>query len=179
MDKQFAKHMIYGKYVKNTVTDDMYKLIEDMNAEKETVRVVNLSNYKRYDLLGTWIRNYESDSFGFRDRFTGNIDDYVTERKSYEEEQKIADVIPQNKIPFITPDYKTLFTVTELDFVEFDTVDGETELRRVIADDCETNGFNACHFHFENGSVYHICEFAGKVNPNGDRVRPVNNKTSK
>ena len=175
MDKQFAKHMKWGKYVKNPATNQTYKLIEDMNSEKETVRVVNLSNWERYRCLGAWIQNYESNCFNFRDRHNADdVEKWKAERLTYEEEQNIADVIPQNRIPFITPDYKKLFTVTELDIVEFVTSDGETEQRRVIADDCETDGFNACHFHFEGYShCWHVCEFASKVNPSGDKVRPI------
>jgi hypothetical protein len=102
-------------------------------------------------------------------------------KKDLQEERiAVKDVEPCIKIRFITPDYITLFEATDFDMVEFDTysfdrsagyIKSGTELRRVIADDCGTDDLSAYHFHFENGECYHICEFAEKVNPNGDRVR--------
>jgi len=86
------------------------------------------------------------------------------------------------KIPFRTADGKNLFFVREFNCVYFermklndagDSIYDCTDVRRVIADDC-TDGNWAYHFHFEdNGEVYHVDEFAGKVNPQGNRVKPI------
>ena len=43
-----------------------YKLIENMDGGKETVKVVSMDNWGRYDLLKAWVRNWEQNSMGFR-----------------------------------------------------------------------------------------------------------------
>jgi len=86
------------------------------------------------------------------------------------------------KIPFRTVDGMNLFFVREFNCVMFermklndagDSVYDCTDVRRVIADGF-TDGDWAYHFHFEDsGEIYHVDEFASKINPHGNRVRPI------
>jgi hypothetical protein len=160
MEKTYAKFMKWGRLVNNK-SSEVFKLIEDMDNNNNTVKVVNMNNWKRYDLLKAWIRNYESNSMGFRDRFDENIEDCKKEMQSYETELQITDIEPANKIQFITPNYKTKFEVKNLDSI---LVNGES--RRVIFLD-ET------HFQFEKGSCYHICQWAELCDKNGIEINPI------
>ncbi len=147
MDKNFARFMKWGKLVKN-LSNVTFKLVENMNDNSELVKAVNMDNWQRYELLKAWIRNWEANSMGFRERFTGNIEDCKVEMHSYEVELQISDIEPANKIRFITSDYKTKFEVMDFDII---LVNGES--KRVIY-------LDECHFQFEKGSCYHICQWA-------------------
>lgn len=147
MEKNFARFMKWGKLVKYS-SNEVFKLVENMSDSNELVKAVNMGNWQRYELLKAWINNWESDSMGFRDRFTGNIEDCKVEKQSYETELKISDIEPANKIRFITSDYKTKFEITDFDSV---LVNGEPK-RAIYLDEY--------HFQFEKGSCYHICQWA-------------------
>ena len=164
MVKQYAKYMRYGKVVRCSWTAWDYKLIEDMDAEKATVKAVLLDNYERYRLLGIWIENWNKDS-GFRERFTENIDACIKEREAYVEELRISDVTPVNEIRFITPHYDTKFVVNDLGRVK---VNGKTQKVYYI---------DEYHFGFVDGAVYHICEFAELCEKNGIDINPVMRNT--
>lgn len=85
---------------------------------------------------------------------------------------EVTSITPADKVRFIAPHYKLLFEVKNLECV---LLDGE--IRRVIA----FEGGEVYHFGFDlpnaksNSYVkcWHICEFAEKFNPNGDRVKPI------
>lgn len=158
MEKNFAKFMKWGKLVKN-ISNEVFKLIENMDNNKDIVKTVNMENWNRYDLLKAWIRNYESNSMGFRDRFDGNVEDCKNEMQSYETDLQITDIEPANKIRFITSDYKTKFEITDFDSV---LVNGES--RRAIY-------LDECHFQFEKGNVYHICQWAEICEKNGIEIK--------
>lgn len=143
--------MHYGKLVKAN-NGELYKLVQDMTAEENTVFAVNMNNFERWHLLKTWNNNQ-----------VGLTDEQREEMASYIIALDIDNFRPNNKVKFITSDYKTLFEVTDLDEVKFIGYDGEEENRRVIFLD-ET------HFSFLGGSCYHIHEFATKCKKNGCRV---------
>jgi hypothetical protein len=147
MEKEYARFMKWGKLVKNT-SNETFKLVEDMNNNSEIVKAVSMDNLQRYELLKAWIRNWEQNIIGFRNRFTENIEDCKIESKNYEVELRITELEPANKVRFITPNYEELFTITDLDYI---LVNGE--LRRVIY-------LDEYHFQFEKGNVYHICQWA-------------------
>jgi hypothetical protein len=149
--------MKWGKLVKDT-KDNIYKLIENMNDNSEFIKVISMDNWQRYELLKAWIKNYESNSMNFRDRFTGNIEDCKTEMQSYETELSISDIEPANKIRFITSDYKEIFIITD-----FDSVLVNGELRKVIY-------LDEYHFQFEKGNCYHICQWAEICEKNGIEI---------
>ena len=74
-----------------------------------------------------------------------------------------------DKIRFITPSYDLLFTVENNGIVFFNG-----KKVKVVADDNPVY-----HFHFEDiktnkkiSFIFHICEFAEKVNSGGRRVLP-------
>jgi len=159
MEKNFARFMRWGKLVTNSALEK-FKLIENMG-ENDTIKAVNMDNWQRYDLLRAWIRNYESNSMGFRDRFTGNIEDCKIEMQSYETELRITGIKPANKIRFITSDYKTKFEITDFDSV---LVNGEP--RRAIY-------LDEYHFQFEKGSCYHICQWAEMCEKNAIEVKQI------
>lgn len=160
MDKIFAKYMKWGRKVKSSWTGDTFKLVEDMDESKPTVLAVNESNVQRYDTLRAWLRNWENDE-SFRKRFTGSIEDCRLEKASYEESLKVSDITPNDIVRFITPQYETMFSVTNLSNVK---VDGK--IRRVIyVDDY--------HFMFEAGSAFHICQYAEICKQNGTKVEMI------
>lgn len=161
MNKRFAKYMRYGKTVKSSWTDNEFKLIEDMNENKTTVKAVSLEKLRRWELLKAWIYNWEHDK-DFRERFTMNIEDCRKEKSNYEEELKISDIIPNNKIRFIYPDYTSKFEVDDLSKV---LVNGKS-VRVAYYDDY--------HFLFvDTGRIFHICEYAELCEKNRIKVRPV------
>ena len=150
MVKQFAKYMTWGKEVKSSYTGEVFKLIQDMDASQPTVTAVNVENWRRYELLKAWSRNH-----------VGLSDEERSEMLSYEEVLEIASVEPHNTIRFITSDYTTKFEVKNLGRV---MVNGM--VKRVIY-------LDACHFAFEGGMFYHICEFAELCERTGAIVTPV------
>jgi len=117
----------------------------------------------------------DNDGYIIVESDKGFFDDerYIWVKDFREERIAAEDVEPCIKVRFITPEYKTIFEVTDFGFVKFDTYDNRTVVKRVIADDCGSDDLSACHFHFEGDFCWHICEFAERVNPNGNRVRPV------
>ena len=166
MNKKYAKFMRYGKTVKSQWTDTIFKLIEDMNEDKETVRGVSLDVLNRYDLLNAWIRNYKNDK-SFREKFTMDIKKCENERDSYEQELLISDVKPADKIRFIYPDYTSKFEADDLSNI---LVDGKA--RKVIYVD-------AYHFAFvDTGRVFHICEYAELCDKNKIKVKPQENNSN-
>ena len=164
MVKQYAKYMKYGKVVECSWTAEHYKLIEDMDESKDTVKAVAVDNWRRYELLGAWIRNWNKDE-KFRERFTGNIEECTKEHDGYETELRIADVTPANKIRFITSEYKTIFEADDLSLVK---VDGKAKRAYYI---------DECHFGFVGGLAYHICQFAEICERSGIEVKPIEKNT--
>ena len=162
MLKMYAKYMKNGKLVKSSWTDEVYQLIENMDAEKGTVKAVAVKNSNRYDTLCAWLRNWNNDK-GFRERFSGNIEDCKIEKENYEQVLKISDVTPANVIRFITSGYKTKFTVGDLSKVK---VNGRTETVAYI------DGYHFCFV--ESNDVFHICEFAEFCERSGIEVKPAN-----
>jgi hypothetical protein len=80
-------------------------------------------------------------------------------RQQIEEALHIPDMA-KKKIRFITPDYNTLFEVNHGDKV---LMDGKP---RVV------NYMDETHFNLDGGECWHICQFAERVNPQGNRVAP-------
>ena len=146
MEKKYAKYMRYGKTVE--CDNVVYQLIEDMNSEADNVRVIAMSCKERYYRLIAWIRNWESNNMGFRDRFTDNIEDCKIEKQSYEIEIKIENVFPCDMIRFINSDYKEKFKVKNFSMISLN------------GDPKQVYYIDECHFGFVNGWCYHICEFA-------------------
>jgi len=158
MEKNYARFMKWGKLVKFP-SGETFILIENMDNGSDFVKAVNMDNWRQYELLKAWISNYESNSMGFRKRFTGNIEDCKTEMAGYETKLQISGLEPANKIRFITSDYKTRFEITDFDSV---LVNGEPR-RAIFLDEY--------HFQFENGSCYHICQWAEICEKNGIEVK--------
>lgn len=156
MDKKFAKYMNYGKRVTDC-NGTVYKLIEEAEG-KETVKAVREDNLKRYDLLTAWVRNWDTNSGSFRERFTGDIEDCRKERVGYEESVNVAKIIPCDKVRFISSDYKTKFEVDNFSEV---LVNGE---RRTVV------YLDDYHFKFIGGWTYHICQYAELCEKNGIEV---------
>ena len=146
MEKKYAKYMRYGTAVE--CDNEVYKLIEDMSGEADTVKVIPMSCKERYYLLIAWMQNWKSNSMGFRDRFTGNIEDIEIEKLSYETELKIEDVTPCDIIRFIDSNYREKFKVKNFSII---SVNG-TQRQVYYIDEC--------HFGFIRGDIYHICQFA-------------------
>lgn len=164
MMKQFAKHMRYGKVVKSSWTGEHYKLIEDMDETKDSVKVVAVDNYERYRMLGAWLENWKKDE-KFRERFTRNIEECAKEREGYEVELPVKDLNPANKIRFITSEYKTIFEIEDLSMV---LVDGKPKRAYFI---------DEYHFGFVGGLAYHICQFAEACERSGIEVKPIEKNT--
>lgn len=139
MEQLLAKYMRYGKRVRNPKTNIAYKLIADMDEHKETVKAVPMDSWRRYELLTAWSRNYDSNTYSFRERFTENIEDCRRERLNYEEEIRVEDVFPDNEVIFVNVDGTTKMTVKDLTVIR---VNG---IRALIVYDDE------CHFHFGTG----------------------------
>lgn len=165
IEKGLRKYMRYGNTVAHDKTGVVYKLLDDMDENMEFVKAVNTSNLKRYDLLSAWVRNWDSDSSGFRKRFEENGEDIEAvraERESLITEVKCDDVSTADKVRFITPNYETLFEVKNLGKV---LLNGK--VRQVFFID-------ECHFGFvENGNIYHICEFAELAEKHNAKVEPL------
>lgn len=150
-----AKYMKYGKLVKDNQSGTVYRLIADMDEMSVSVKAENLEAWERYNLLSAWMRNWDNDS-RFRKRFTGNIKKCGKERARYEEEIRICDAFPVNKVRFITADGKIKFTVDDLTVI---LVNG---IRALVVYLDET------HFTFGTrietnlyGGCFHIDQFAG------------------
>ena len=155
MDKKFAKYMRYGKQVKTVPDGETFKLIEDMDANKDTVRAVPMCNLSRYELLQAWSKNR-----------VGVTEEERNEMQGYESELPIDGIVPNNVVRFITSGYNTLFEVPDLSFVK---VNGE--LRQVVYID-------DYHFSFAGesliawGGCLHICQFAELCEKNRIEVEP-------
>ena len=160
--------MRYGKTVKHTPSGKVFVLVEAMDENKDAVAAVSRENESRYNLLGAWIRNWEHDYSGFRERFSGDIEECRKERQGYIESLKISEVEPNDNVRFITPDYDTKFVAKDLSMV---SVNGT--LRRVVY-------YDEYHFAFANEKNYlgsgwvHICEYAELCENNGTVVSPLN-----
>lgn len=169
MVKEFAKYMTWGKIVESLHTGTTFKLIEDMDKKKDTVRAVSMENWKRYDLLKAWIRNYDQAVWGFRDKYSQkDADGWKAEKQSYEVELKIDCIKPCNKIRFITPDYKTKFEVENLSLI---SVNGKAarvayldETHFTFVDTVSMNLYGGC---------FHICQFAELCERDGIEVKPL------
>lgn len=168
MNKEFAKYMKCGKKVQSVYTAQVYKLIEDMSANKDMVKAVDMDNWSRYELLNAWIRNWDQNSMGFRERFTENIEDCKAEMQGCEAEVRIDAVSPYNKVRFITSGYETKFEVKDLTYV---LVNGKAARVAYIDD---------CHFTFVDttamnlyGGCFHISQFAELCEKNGIEVSPI------
>ncbi|BAL01857.1 hypothetical protein OBV_p-00020 (plasmid) [Oscillibacter valericigenes Sjm18-20] len=167
MVKCFAKYMRCGKHVLSQVTEQKYSLIEDMNAEKETVRAVSMDNWKRYQLLRAWVQNYDHLA-GFKERFTGDIEECKSEMRGYETELRVDSVSPCDKIRFITSDYKEKFKVTDLSNI---LINGKVarvayldEYHFTFVDTVSTRLYGGC---------FHICQFAEICEKNRVSVEPI------
>ena len=166
MVKSFSKYMRFGKLVKSLLTAEVYKLIEDMDENKDTVQAVNINDWERYRLLLAWEQNYKQ-SEDFRERFAKQgerIEDCEAERKGYIIDLAIANISPCNKVRFIDTHYNTKFIVEDLKNVIFNG-----KVKRVIY-------YDDYHFSFEDGRVFHICEFAELCEKNNIEVFPIEKK---
>lgn len=162
MDKKYAKYMTYGKMVKSSWTEEVYKLIENMDEKRDTVLAVELNNLRRYDILSAWIHNYDSNYFNFREKHTAeNVEEWKDEKKSYEIELRVQDVTPNDKIRFIAPDYTLRFEVENLGRIK-----ENGKVKKVY----HIDGY---HFGFVGGSIFHICEYAEICKKNGITVEPL------
>ena len=156
MDKQYAKYMTLGKQVRTITEGYVYKLIEDMDPNKDTVNVINMDNWERYRLLKAWSENQ-----------VGVTDEQRKEMTGYVETVSIDSVVPYNKVRFITPDYKPLFEVNDLDDV---LINGEPHKVAYI---------DETHFTFVGesmalyGGCLHIDQFAEICARNGHAVAVV------
>lgn len=166
MDKAYAKYMKFGGMV--AYAGKKYKLVADMNEKEETVKAVSMDNWGRYHMLSAWIMNWEQNSIGFRDRFTGNIEDCRAERTTYEVELKIQDVQPCDKVRFVKTRGHEEFEVTNLSRV---LVDGEAamvvymdETHFTFADKISTRLYGGC---------FHIDQFAEICDANNVDVRQI------
>lgn len=163
--KTLRKYMRYGKLVESDWTGETYKLLDDMDEDKEFVKAVNTSDLRRYELLTAWVRNWDSDSSGFRKRFEENGEDIEAvraERESLITELKCDNVSTADKVRFITPNYENRFEVKNLGKV---LVNGKVKQVYYI---------DEYHFGFiENGCIYHICKFAERAERNGIKVEPL------
>ena len=147
MLKEQAKQMIQGKTVESSWTGEVYKLVEDMKGAKGTVKAVALNVWGRYTMLTAWVTNWDRDA-AFRARFGSDIEKCRAERLNYEVELKISDVVPHDKVRFVTSTGKTLFEARDLSWVK---VDGRMQ-QVVYIDDY--------HFKLGRGDVFHIYQFA-------------------
>lgn len=167
MDKKYAKYMKYGKLVEDPKTKKVYMLVENMREDKDVVMAVDMDNCNRYERLSAWIDNWQSNNYGFRERFTEDIAAIKAEHKSYEETIKIEDVIPHNEIRFITSSYKTLFFVKDLSAVLINGV----EARVAYNDDYHFTFIDRVGMHLYGG-CFHICQFAEICEQQGYEVKP-------
>ncbi len=161
MNVEYAKYMRYGKTVKDNRTSEEYVLLSGVDEKTNTVYGVGVGNKARLDLLSAWIGNWEKNYLNFRERWQGDVDQCRAERESYIISLPVADIEPCNRVRFITPNYDTLFEVTD-----FDTVKVNGEVRRVYS-------LDDYHFGFVGGAVFHICEFAELCQRNGLSVEPI------
>ena len=169
MVKEFAKYMTWGKLVESMHTGFVYKLVENMEKKKDTVRAVNVENWKRYELLKAWIRNYDQAAGNFREKYTEeDMDGWKAEKASYEEALKVGCVKPVDKIRFITPDYKTKFEAVNLSLV---SVDGKAA-RVAYLDETHFTFVDAFSMNLYGG-CFHICQFAELCERNGIEVKPL------
>lgn len=155
MEKAFVKYMKYGKEVKSSYTEEEYKIVED-ECTNDVLKCVSVRNYDRYNTLKAWKRNkvHEKEPEKY-------IED-EREKKSYEIELRIADLIPNNFVRFIYSNYKSKFEVRDLTNV---IVNGK--VKRVVY-------LDEYHFMFEEDNVcYHICQFAEMCEKNGMTVKPI------
>ena len=170
MVKDFAKFMKWGKTVESNWTGEVYQLIEDMG-DGDTVKAVSLTNWNRYHMLKAWIINWESNSCGFRERFKKdgkNIEDCKTEKQGYEEELKISEITPHDKIRFITPSYETKFEVADLTLV---SVNG-TAARVAYIDEYHFTFVDKINVNLYGG-CFHICQFAEICEKENVEVKPI------
>ena len=165
MVKVYRKFMKWGRQVESCYTGIKYKIIEDMSEDKETVMAVSVENWRRYELLKAWESNWERYQ-SFRDRFDGDIEDCIAERKGYEVSLQIDSVKPIDEVRFIDPNYATRFTVKN-----FGSVKVNGELRKVFYIDPSHFGFITKNN--EEGSVFHVCEFAELCDRKGIDVQKV------
>jgi hypothetical protein len=173
MTKDFARYMTYGKKVESLYTADTFKLIEDMSADKDTVKVVQENEYEVYNRLRAWERSTDN---GLWERLTasGKTKEGVSaERKGMEQDLRIDAIRPCDKVRFITSDYKTLFFVNNFNRVMVTFSDGKTVVARVAYID-------ECHFTFVDGiamnlygGAFHICQFAEECERTGCKVSEV------
>lgn len=163
MNQEFARYMMWGKRVKGLTNE--YKLVENMDGNKETVKAVNMDNWNRYELLTAWVRNWEQNSIGFRDRFKGDIKECEIERVSYEEEVEIRDIEPNNKVRFVTVKGNTIFETLDLSRILVNGVAAMVvymdECHFTFADKISTNLYGGC---------FHIDQFAEICKNNGVEI---------
>lgn len=169
MIKEFAKYMTWGKLVESMHTGSVYKLIEDMDKKKDVVRAVSMENWKRYELLKAWIRNYDQAASGFRDKFSQeDAAGWKEEKQGYEVELKIDYVKPCDRIRFITPDYNVRFEAVNLSLI---SVNGKAA--RVFYLDETHFGFVDTFSVNLYGGCFHICQFAELCERNDIEVKPL------
>ena len=104
--------------------------------------------------MRTWLQN------GVAER-DGKVKEYKTEMKVMVATLKCENIVPTDKVKFITPHYDTLFEVANLGNVRFNG-----EVKRVIF-------LDGYHFIFEGGSGFHICQFSELAEEYGWKVEPV------
>lgn len=148
-----AKYMTWGKTVIDSAGKE-YKLVGDMDETTGDVEAVSLDLYRRWELLRTWLQN------GVAER-DGKVKEYKAEMKVMVATLKCENIVPTDKVKFITPHYDTLFEVANLGNVRFNG-----EVKRVIF-------LDGYHFIFEGGSGFHICQFAELAEEYGWKVEPV------
>lgn len=155
MEQLLAKYMKYGKLVKNNQTGQVFKLMDDMDEGKPSVKAIPMEDLSRYELLTAWSQNWDRNAYSFRERFTENIEECRAERLTYEKEIQICDVSPANKVRFVGKRGTPNFVVNDLDVI---LVNGTRAL--VVYQD-------EMHFTFATGiamnlygNCFHLDQFA-------------------
>lgn len=158
MNKKYAQYMTWGKKVESTDSGEQYKLIGEMDESTGSVEAVSLKNYRRWELLRAWLKN------GVAER-DGKTEEYQNEMNNMVDILNCENIVPIDKVRFITPHYDTLFEVANLEKVSFNDT-----IKRVVY-------LDECHFTFEDGAgmygCFHICQFAELAEQNGWTVKPI------
>lgn len=155
MENWYKKAVRFGHEFKDTDGNE-YIVIEYPEREYDFLKCVKSENYERWHLLRAWRNNGVH-----KDTPEWESDD--AERASYELAMFADDLIPIDKIRFITPYYKDRFTVISGGKILFNGKE-----KRVVYID-------ATHFYLVGKcwDSYHICQFAEICERNNITVEPV------
>ena len=152
MKTEFVRYMRLGKRV--AVGEENYVLVRDAKEGDTTLQAVNLSNYRRYDLLRTWSRNG-----------VGITPEQGAEMKGYIEIIPVADCTPDNDVRIMNANWEEQFRVKDLTEFSFN---GEI---------CTVNWLDDYHFDFLGRhnpfGCFHIFQFGELWKRCGWRVERV------